>query len=174
MYMNEAIFYALTEVAIALAGFSGIAAAFRLRGENAWSPTELRVLWFLIIDSFLVVFLSFIPIALHLATVSTDLIWAVCSVLLAAWFIFGNLVVFQGERRKRVLKQAKTTITASLFKIITVIALIIALCLVLSAFDFLVPRGQAIYVGGLLALLAFAAVEFLFFIGRASISATEE
>ena len=32
----------------------------------------------------------------------------------------------------------------------------------------IVPRGQAIYVFGLIALLAFAAVEFLFFVGLMS------
>jgi hypothetical protein len=34
--------------------------------------------------------------------------------------------------------------------------------------DLLVTRGQAAYVLGLIALLAFAAVEFLFFIGLLS------
>jgi hypothetical protein len=38
----------------------------------------------------------------------------------------------------------------------------------LSALDLLVARGQAAYVLGLIALLAFAAVEFLFFIGLLS------
>lgn len=38
----------------------------------------------------------------------------------------------------------------------------------LSAWDVLVPRSQAVYVLGLIALLAFAAVEFLFFIGLMS------
>jgi len=38
----------------------------------------------------------------------------------------------------------------------------------LSVFDFVVPRGQGSYVVGLIVLLAFAAVEFLFFIGLMS------
>jgi hypothetical protein len=42
--MNETILNTLAEVAIALAGFSGVVVAFRLRGAHSWSPTELRVL----------------------------------------------------------------------------------------------------------------------------------
>ena len=47
-------------------------------------------------------------------------------------------------------------------------ALAMGIALWLSALDLLVPRGQAAYVLGLIALLAFAAVEFLFFIGLLS------
>jgi hypothetical protein len=36
-----------------------------------------------------------------------------------------------------------------------------------------VPRGQAVYVLGLIVLLAFAAVEFLFFIGLVSRSSSD-
>ena len=39
----------------------------------------------------------------------------------------------------------------------------------LSALNVLIPRGQAMYVFGLMTLLGFAAVEFLFFIGRLSL-----
>jgi hypothetical protein len=38
----------------------------------------------------------------------------------------------------------------------------------LSVFNFIVSRGQALYVLGLIILLAFGAVEFLFFVGLAS------
>jgi hypothetical protein len=47
-------------------------------------------------------------------------------------------------------------------------ALAMGIALWLSAWDLLVPRGPAVYVLGLIALLAFAAVEFLFFIGLVS------
>jgi hypothetical protein len=38
----------------------------------------------------------------------------------------------------------------------------------LSVFDFIVRRGQAVFVLGLLMLLVFAVLEFLFFIGLMS------
>ena len=43
-----------------------------------------------------------------------------------------------------------------------------AVALWLSAFDCIVRRGQAIFVLGLLMLLMYAAIEFLFFIGLMS------
>lgn len=165
--MNDAVFYALAEVAMALAGFSGIAAAFRLRGKNAWTATELRMLWFLIIDSFLVVFLSLLPIPLHLGGMPHDLLWTICTVLLGVWYIVGNLS-FQGKRKNQVVKYfSKGSIMLLLLKGTTVFGFIVMIALWLSIFDFIVPRGQAMYVGGLVTLLAIAAVEFLFFIERA-------
>jgi len=44
----------------------------------------------------------------------------------------------------------------------------------LSVWNLIVPRGQAVYVLGLIALLAFAAVEFLFFIGLMSREGREQ
>ena len=44
----------------------------------------------------------------------------------------------------------------------------------LSAGDLGVPRGQAMYVFGLIVLLAFAAVEFLFFIGLTARQETDQ
>jgi hypothetical protein len=43
----------------------------------------------------------------------------------------------------------------------------------LCALDLLVPCGQVVYVLGLIALLAFAAEEFLFFIGLVSRSSSD-
>jgi hypothetical protein len=43
-----------------------------------------------------------------------------------------------------------------------------AVALWLSAFDYIVRRGQAIFVLGLIMLLMYAALEFLFFIGLMS------
>lgn len=52
--MNEQVLDTLANVAITLAGFSGLVVVFRASGAHTWSATELRVLWFLIGDSFLV------------------------------------------------------------------------------------------------------------------------
>ena len=58
---NEYILYTLAQVAITLAGFSGLVVVFRVRGAQAWSRAELRTFWFLLGDSFLVLFFSFDP-----------------------------------------------------------------------------------------------------------------
>ena len=49
-----------------------------------------------------------------------------------------------------------------------VVALAMGIALWLSVWEIVVPLGQGMYVLGLIVLLAFAAVEFLFFIGLMS------
>jgi len=166
--MNEQSLDTLANVAITLAAFSGVVVAFRLRGAHTWSPTELRVLWFLIGDSFLVVLFALLPLPLTLANWSPDTIWGLCSALLGSWFIVGNFLALWGERRDRGAQRWITIpIITPILYCIQLLALVMGIVLWLSVWD-LVPRGQALYVLGLIVLLAFAAVEFLFFIGLMS------
>lgn len=167
--MTESVLYTLAQVAITLAGFSGVVVAFQVQGAQTWSPTELRVLWLLIGDSFLVLFFSLLPVPLALVNWSPDALWGFCNALLGAWFIAGNLLALRGERRDRARQQLTTVpvITPILYGII-VVAFAMGVGLWLSGWEVVVPRGQAVYVLGLIVLLAFAAVEFLFFIGLMS------
>jgi hypothetical protein len=167
--MNGPVLSTLAEVAVALAGFSGVAVVFRLRGAQSWSPTELRVLWFLIGDSFLVLFFSLLPFPLALANWSQDALWGICNALLGSWFIVGDVLALRGERRDRVAQQLVTVpVITPILYVMSIGALAMGIALWLSAWDVLVPRGQAVYVLGLITLLAFAALEFLFFIGLVS------
>ena len=68
--MNEQILHTLANVAITLAAFSGLVVAFRVRGADTWSQFELRVLWFLIGDSFLVIIFALLPVPLALFNLS--------------------------------------------------------------------------------------------------------
>jgi hypothetical protein len=172
--MNETALNTLAEVAITLAGFSGVVVAFRLRGAHSWSPTDLRVLWLLIGDSFLVLFFSLLPFPLAIANWSDAALWGFCNALLGTWFIVGDVLALRGERRDRVAQQLITVpVITPIFYVIVMVALAMGVVLWLSALDLLVPRGQAVYVLGLIALLAFAAVEFLFFIGLVSRSSSD-
>ena len=172
--MNETILNTLAEVAITLAGFSGVVVAFRLRGAHSWSPTELRVLWLLIGDSFLVLFFSLLPFPLAIANWSDEALWGFCNALLGSWFIIGNLLALRGERRDRAAQQLITVpVITPIFYVIVIVAIAMGIVLWLSTLDLLVPRGQAVYVLGLIALLAFAAVEFLFFIALVSRSSSD-
>ena len=89
--MNASVLNTLAEVAITLAGLSGVAVVFRLHGAHSWATTELRVLWFLIGDSFLVLFFSLLPFPLALANWSYDALWGLCNALLGSWFIIGDV-----------------------------------------------------------------------------------
>ena len=164
--MNEAILYALAGAAVTIAGFSGVVVVLPLRGSPEWSPTEIRMLQLLIADSLVVLFLALLPVPLWLANWSTDTIWGFCSALLGSWFLLGDYLAVRGERRDRTAKPAsQNPINAPLRYGIYLVAFVMGVVLWLSLWDLVVLGGQALYVLGLLVLLAIAAVEFVFFIG---------
>ena len=167
--MNEQSLDTLANVAITLAAFSGVVVAFRIRGAHTWSPTEIRVLWLLIGDSFLVLFFALLPLPLTLANWPPDVLWGLCSALLGSWFIVGDILALWGERRDRASQRLITIplVTPILYGIYLV-AFVMGIVLWLSVFDLVVSRGQAMFVLGLIVLLAFAAAEFMFFIGLMS------
>ena len=103
--MNEYILYTLAQVSTTLAGFSGLVVVFRVRGVQAWSRAELRTFWFLLGDSFLVLFFSLLPVPLALANWSQDALWGLCNALLGSWFVVGDVLAFLGERKDRVLRR---------------------------------------------------------------------
>ena len=80
------------------------------------------------------------------------------------------MLAFLGERKGRVLRQVTIVpvITRLLYGMSAAIAPLMAVALWLSAFDCIVRRAQAIFVLGLIVLLLYATVEFLFFIGLMS------
>jgi hypothetical protein len=74
----------------------------------------------------------------------------------------GVVVALRGERRDRLAQQLVTVpVITPILYVVSIVALVMGIALWLSAWDLLVPRGQAVYVLGLIALLAFAAVEVL-------------
>lgn len=167
--MNEDVLYTLAKVAATLAGFSGVVVGLRLRGAPGWSSTELRVLWLLVGDSFAVLFFALAPVPMALAGWTDDAVWGLCNAALGTWFVVANLLALRGERRERAARQlVRVPVITTLFQAVFVVALLMAAALWLGALDIVVARGQAVYVLGLMALLAFAALEFLFFIALAS------
>jgi hypothetical protein len=95
--------------------------------------------------------------------------------LLGSWFIVGDILALWGERKDRLLHQGTTVrvITPILYGV-SIVAVLMGIALWLSAFDLIVRRGQPVFVLGLITLLAFAAVEFLFFIGLMSQQARDQ
>ena len=123
----------------------------------------------LIGDSFLVLFFSLLPFPLAIANWSDEALWSISNALLGSWFIVGDVLALRGERRDRIAQQLITVpVITPILYVMSIGALAMGITLWLSALDLLVARGQAAYVLGLIALLAFAAVEFLFFIGLLS------
>lgn len=165
--MNEAILYTLAGLGMSFAGFSGLVVTLPSRyGVRTWSPTEMRMLGLLIVDSFLVLFLALIPVPLSLANWSLDVIWAFSSALLGTWLLLGGLLTLRGELRDRSTQLTFTNPVVAPFRFVLYLAaLAMGTLLWLSVWDIGFAHGQAAYVLGLMVLLVFAAVEFLFFIG---------
>jgi hypothetical protein len=173
--VNEPALYIFAEVAITLAGFSGLVVAFRSRGAQGWSPTELRVLWLLLTDSFLVLLFALLPIPMNLAGWHDDVIWGSGSALLGTYFLVTNVLAIRGELRDRALHRLVTVpVITRLIYFLSLAAFPMGIALWLSVGNVLVPRGQAVYVLGLIMLLAFGALEFLFFIALVSRQAGEQ
>ncbi len=164
--MNESILYALAGAGVTIAGFSGVVVVLPLRDSPAWSPTEIRMLQLLIADSLVVLFLALLPVPLWLANWPGDTIWRFCSALLGSWFLLGNYLAVRGERRDRTIKQANPNpLSAPIRYGIYLVAFGMGVALWFSVVNLFVAGGQALYVLGLLVLLAIATVEFVFFIG---------
>jgi hypothetical protein len=164
--MNEAVLYALAGVAVTFAGFSGVVVVFPLRGAPVWSPTEVRMLQLLIADSLVVLFLALLPVPLSLATWPSDAIWGFCSALLGSWFLVGDFLAIRGERRDRAARHSTTNpVSAPIRRGIYLVAFVMGVVLWFSVWGLVVSVGQALYVLGLMVLLAIAAAEFLFFVG---------
>lgn len=165
--MNESVLYTLAGLGMSFAGFSGLVVTLPTRdGAQTWSPIEMRMLGLLIVDSFLVLFLALLPIPLALASWSLDIIWALCNALLGSWFLLGGFLALWGESQDRRTHLPITNpVIAPVRFGIYLVALVMGIFLWLSVWDLVFARGQALYVLGLMVLLAFAAVEFLFFIG---------
>jgi hypothetical protein len=167
--MNESMLFTLANIGIVIAGFSGVVAAFHLPETRTWSTTEIRVLWLLLGDSLLVVFFSLIPVPMSLANLSESTIWGFSSAILGSWFIIGFLLAIRGEIKDRRAGQLVIVpVITPILYVVSIIALVMSIVLWFSVWDFIVPRGEAFYVIGLIILLAFASVEFLFFIGLMS------
>jgi hypothetical protein len=165
--VNESSLYTIAEVAVTLAGFSGLVVAFQRRDMGSWSPPEFLNFLFLIANSLLVVLFSLLPIPLFLWGLPEHVIWTICSPLMAAYFLGGGAIALQSVRRHpREFEQVRP-IFPWLYRIqwtSVPVAALMAMVLLLSAADVLVPRGQALYVLGLLVLLLFAGNQFVFFV----------
>lgn len=124
------------------------------------------MLWLLITDSILALLLSLLPVPLALANWSHDAIWGFCSALLGSWFMIGSFMAARGAIRERGAGQlVNVPGITPLFYVIFVVSVVLGIALWLSVLRLVVQPGQALYVLGLILLLASAAVEFLFFIG---------
>ncbi len=77
----------LAQLSLVLAGFTGVVVAFRQRGLETWPEHEqVRFRYMLELAAYSILF-ELLPFLLHHLGLAETTAWAVCSALLALWFV---------------------------------------------------------------------------------------
>ena len=98
----------VAEIAIAIAGFSGVAAVLGRRSQGEWTPLDVLRLRMLLRISFSIVIFCFLPIVLLSASIAADSTWALSS---AAWLAqFAVNAALFGREGRRIAKLAGESI----------------------------------------------------------------
>jgi hypothetical protein len=146
---SQEILQTISQVAAALAGFSGVVAAIGHRGSRTWSSEEILQLRTLVEPSLVALFGSFLPGALHLAFDSEPLVWRLSNAAL------GLLGVVAGAAFVARSRFASATIGQRVLLVrLAVVALLLAAGGVLRQYEL-------IFVIALILALAVAAYNFL-------------
>jgi peptidoglycan/LPS O-acetylase OafA/YrhL len=146
----------IAEIAIGLAGFSGLVAAFGQRPGHSWKDDQKTRIVLLVILSFAMIIAAILPFALSGISDSPALIWGlpmvaysvVALTLLVYWIVLA--------RRRNYNLQ---------FPVVSLVIILIATGLQvlagLSGLGLIFPFSPVIFVFGLLAILLFSANMFL-------------
>ena len=152
----EDVLQSIAEIAIGLAGFSGLVAAFAQRPGHTWKGEQKARIVILVILSFGMILASFLPFALSGISESRALIWGVPMVAFSALAltILGYWVLV-ARRRGYQLQFPFVSIP------IIFVASLMQVLAGLSGFGLVFPHSPTVFVFGLLSVLLFAANMFL-------------
>ncbi len=152
----ESILLTISEIAVALVGFSGIVVAFGRRGGGDWTPTELLQLRTLVEPSLFALFASLVPSTIQLVSPSEALTWRLTGAVFGMFEIIA-LVLFLRRTRAAEITTGQWILTFGAFSI--------AGALWLAAFD-VIPWQPLICVLGLIHALLVGAYNFTLLIFR--------
>ena len=146
----------IAEVAIGLAGFSGLVAAFGQRSGQSWRGDQKARIIFLVALSFMVITTSLLPWAISGWTSAASLVWgipmATCGILtltsLLVWIVLSR-------RHGYALQFPKTSVS------ILSVSGTLQFGVLLSGLGLILPHSPALFVLGLLSVLVFCANMFL-------------
>jgi hypothetical protein len=163
--MDTDLLYTIAEVAVAFAGFSGIAVVLRRSAPGGLSPHARRTLWYLVIDCLVVFFLSFFPVLLQQFGCEPARLWAIANAVLglAHLVLLSPAVVWFARNFGQVRAEWQPWISPIQGSLIAWSALI-GILQVLAALGVGVSASPGLFTLGLLALLLFAAVDFVFLV----------
>jgi len=87
------------ELAVALAGFTGVVGALDRRGFSRWSPPRRGFFANLLVASFLALFWSVLPLVISNAGVAASRTWGLCSAIWVLVMIPANLMFWRHLRK---------------------------------------------------------------------------
>ena len=148
--------FAIAEIAIGLAGFSGLVAAFVQHAGQAWRAEQKARIVFLIVMSFGVIVAALTPPALSGVSSSPALVWGVpmvafsvfCIVLLVRW-----IMLARRNDLKLLFPQYSIPIMA--------LTISLQVATFLSGIGWMLPYSSTLFVFGFLVILVFGANMFL-------------
>jgi hypothetical protein len=148
---SQDILQTISEVAIALAGFSGVVAVLGQRDRGSWSPAELLQLRTLVEPSLIALFGSLLPGTLQLASVSERMSWRISNGVLGVLGIAGLGAFIARARSARITPGQRVLLVLT----------VPAIGANLLALGGVLTQHELIFVLGLLFALAVAAYNFL-------------
>ncbi len=157
----------IAEVAVGLAGFSGVVAAFHRRSDDAWGPIDVMRFRIMLGTSLTALLLSLLPFALHHIGLSSTTTWATCS---AAFALYIAIVVPLDVRRgARIGSAGDPEFRQSIAIVIGSLLAGVFLLQVLNVLEIGFNREVGPFVFGLVVLVgvcAFMFLRLLSFVGR--------
>jgi hypothetical protein len=163
--METDLLYAIAEVAVAFAGFSGIAVVLRRSAPGGLSPHARRTLWYLVIDCLVVLFLSFLPVVLQQFGCQPAALWAISNAVLGLshLVLVSPAVLWFARSFGQVRAEWQPLISPIQSSLIAWSALIGTVQL-LAALGVGLEASPGLFTLGLLAFLLFAAVDFVYLV----------
>ena len=157
---GEESLYNLAEIAIALAGFSGLVAVFRSERLGSWQARERFLFWLLLACALGCLFFALFPITLHLLGFADDAVWATSSALAASYYaVVAGAGWIAHLRMNRAGHPTTRPAAVYVFPPLSVLVIVI---LVLNAVGIVFDRSVGVYHAALLFGLVAASTFFVF------------
>ena len=149
----------IAEIAIALAGFTGVVAFLGERARGKWRSVDLFRFSNLLGTSIAALLLSFAPILLFKLGAPEAAAWRSSSGLIAVYLVIGLLRSIRGLRS--LPKRERLEIPAPALSVVFVIMAAVGALLVSNAAGFAYPGESGPVLVGLVSLLGFSSFQFV-------------
>ena len=149
-------------IATAIAGFSGVVAAFSGRGDGKWLPAERFRITNMLVLSLGACLLSVVPLTEELLRIPDQALWIIASVALFAFCSFYFIRTIVLLRRPTLSRRG---VLVEWVRYVYFVCLTLALVLqVLNVAGVLVERGPGPFIAGLVFMLIPAGLMFVFLV----------